>query len=340
MELIMIIVLIFINAILASSEIAFISLNKYSIEKDIRSKNKKAIKIKKILENSSSFLATIQIGITLAGFFASAFAAETYSVIIVEKLKFLNISEDILKLLVMFVITIILSYFTLIFGELVPKKIALIHPKKIAYLTVDIIYILGRVTYPFVWILTRSTNFFAQAFGIKEEPKEHITEEDIRLLIAESTDFGNIERAEQELIYNVFNFNDTKVMNIMKNIKDVVSIDVNMSNAQIFEIIRTYKYTRMPVYESNRDNIIGILHIKDILLRYSKEEKLIIRDILREPLYINEKEEIDNVFSSMKSNNSSFSIVTNTNKVIVGIVTLEDILEEIVGNIFDEHDKK
>lgn len=338
-QIILLVLLIFLNGVFAASEIAFLSVNKTKLNFDIKQGNKKAIKVKKLIDNPSSFLATIQIGITLAGFLASAFAAETFADEIVENLSNISISVSLLKTVIVIVITIILSYFTLVFGELVPKRIAMRYPEKIAYFMVGMISIIMKVTYPFVWVLTKSTNFISKLLGIKGEKENQITEEEIRLMIAEGRDSGAIEPQEGELIFNIFKFNDTDVEKVMTPIGKVVAIEKNISNTELRRIIKDNKYTRLPVYDNTINNIVGILNTKDIILSYAKNQKFLLKNILHKAYFVNEKDKIDDVFRNMQKSREAISIVLDENGNVTGIVTMEDALEEIVGNIFDEYDK-
>ncbi len=340
-ELLLLIVLIGINALFAASEIAFLSLNRNKVEKEAKNGNKKYIKIKKLLDNPSSFLATIQIGITLAGFLASAFAAETFADYIVAKLSYLDISVAVLETVTLIVITLILSYFTLVFGELVPKRIAMAHSDKIAKLMANSINILAKIAYPFVWILTRSTNFVCRLFSVKESDETKITEEDIKLMVAEGLNKGAIEKGEKELIDNIFKLNDTTIEDIMTKREDIVAVNVNDSSQNIINLIRKEKYTRMPVYYDEIDSIVGILNVKDIIVSYPsiKGKTLDIREIMRNPYFVNYSDNIDDVFKDMQEKRIAMAIVMNKKKV-VGVVTIEDMLEEIVGNIFDEYDNR
>ena len=338
-QIILLVLLILLNGVFAASEIAFLSVNKTKLNLDIKQGNKKAIKVKKLIDNPSSFLATIQIGITLAGFLASAFAAETFADKIVANLSNINISASLLKTVIVIVITIILSYFTLVFGELVPKRLSMRYPEKIAYFMVGMISIIMKVTYPFVWVLTKSTNFISKLLGIKGEKENQITEEEIRLMIAEGRDSGAIEPQEGELIFNIFKFNDTDVEKVMTPIGKVVAIEKNISNTELRRVIKDNKYTRLPVYDNTINNIVGILNTKDIILSYAKNQKFLLENILHKAYFVNEKDKIDDVFRNMQKSREAISIVLDENGNVTGIVTMEDALEEIVGNIFDEYDK-
>lgn len=337
-QILILVFLIFLNAMFASSELALLSLNKVKINKKAKEGDKKSIKIKKLMDNPSNFLATIQIGITLAGFLASAFAAETFSDDIIKYLGFLKISSDILKPIIVIIVTIVLSYFTLVFGELLPKRIAMLNPEKVSRLVVDVITVLMKITYPFVWILTRSTNILMKIFGVKDLKEEKMTEEEIKYIISSGKDTGVIEPNEKDLIFNIFNFNDTELKQIMTKKDDVIAVDINISNKDLISVIKTCKYTRLPVYIDNINNILGILNVKDIIINYNKNEKFDLKQVLRGPCFFYETDKVDDVFREMQRNRQSLGIVMKSDEEVAGIVTVEDAVEEIVGNIFDEYD--
>jgi len=340
-EIILLIILIAVNALFAASEIAFLSINRNKVEKEAVVGSKKWVKIKRLLDNPSSFLATIQIGITLAGFLASAFAAETFADYIVQNLTNADISEGVLKTIIVVIVTVILSYFTLVFGELVPKRVAMNSPEKIAKFMASSITILSKVAYPFVWILTKSTNAVCKLLGVKEKEEAEVTEEDIKLMVAEGLNKGTIEKGEKELIYNIFEFNDTTISQIMTKREDVIAVDINDNMQNIISTIRKHKYTRMPVYYDKLDNVIGVLNVKDIILSYfdNKDKKLDIKELMRDPYFVDNTDKIDDVFNDMQKKRIAMAIVMDKHNV-VGVVTIEDMLEEIVGNIFDEYDKE
>ncbi|MCX8074747.1 MAG: hemolysin family protein [Clostridia bacterium] len=339
-QVIVLFILIFINAIFASSEIAFLSINKAKLRKELKLNNKKAIKLKMLLDSPSGFLATIQIGITFAGFLASAFASESFSDIIVKNLSFFDISENILKSIVVILVTIILSYFTLVFGELVPKRISMAFPEKVAFLVVDFIYLLKKLTYPFVYILMQSTNFMTKILGVNSKKENRLNLEDIKLIISDGKDVGIIEDAEMDLIFNVFEFNDKEIYQIMTPKEEVFSISIDIDSKDLSEVMRKNKFTRIPIYSGEKENIIGILNVKDVIHFYTKSnEKFSLRELIRSPYFVCETEKIDGVFRDMQYKRQNMGIVRNGNNEFVGILTIEDMIEEIVGNIFDEYDQ-
>ena len=335
-SILVLIILIIINGIFSASELAFLSIDKFELSKEVSKKNKKAIKIQKIINEPSKFLSTIQIGITLAGFLASAFAADYFADYFLNIISIDFLSESTLKTLLVVLITIILSYFTLVFGELVPKKIALNNSLKIASLFVEIINVISIIFYPLIKILTWSTELICKIFKIKDK-KDSITEEDIKKMIILGKEEGVVEEKEKEYILNIFQFNDIEVKNIMTKKEDTILININDNLKENIAKIKKYKYTRFPVYENDTNNIIGILNVKDLILEHSTTEQINLRKILRPFIKFNYNEKIDDVFRYMQQTKNNISIIYD-NSNFIGIVTLEDAIEEIVGNIYDEFD--
>ena len=331
-NLLLLIILIAINGIFSASELASLKINKYELKNKIKIHDKKAIQINKILSDQSAFLSTIQISITLAGFLASAFAADYFADYFLQIINISFISSSTLRTILVIIITFILSYVTLIFGELVPKKIAINNPYKIACLFIGLISFVKTFFSPLIKLLTLSTNFICKIFKIKEN-EDKITEDEIKKIILLGNTEGVIEEKEKDYILNIFNFNDIEVEKIMTKKEDVVMIDINDDMKNILSTIKESKYTRFPVYDKNE--IIGILNVKDFILNYNELKDL--RSIVRTVNKYEYTEKIDDVFRMMQKNNESISLIYNK-KEMVGIVTIEDAIEEIVGNIFDEYD--
>ena len=339
-QMIILIILILFNAYFAATEIAFISLNDAKIEKNAKEGNKKSKQILKMLKSPSKFLATIQIGITLAGFLSSAFASDAFA----DKLApVLNswlpvIGLENWKGISIVIITIILSFFTLVLGELVPKRLAMKYYEKIAYLTIGPIRIISIITAPFVKILTTSTNMISKIFGVNEEEEEIVTEEEIRMMIAEGEEKGTIEQDEKQLLNNVFEFNDIIVSEAMTPRTDMYAININEDIKKVLDEIDEFKYSRIPVYDENIDDIKGILYIKDILKPLKNNENVDIKKLIREPYFVPESKDIDELFKEMQQNKMQMAIVIDEYGGTAGLITMEDIIEELVGNIFDEYD--
>lgn len=340
-QIIVLAILILINAFFAATEIAFISLNDAKIEKQAKEGNKKAKQIKKMLREPSKFLATIQIGITLAGFLSSAFAADAFADDLAPMLQnLMPLGLAAWRNISIILITIILSYFSLIFGELVPKRLAMRNSEKIAFGTIGIIRAISIITAPFVKLLTASTNGVSKLFGISGTDEETVTEEEIRMMVDVGEEKGSIKEEEKELINNVFEFNDKVVSEIMIHRKDIYAIDINSDIDNILKELDEYKYSRIPVYEENIDNIVGMLFIKDLLANVKKKEKVKISKIIREPYFVSENKPIDELFRDLQKNKHQLAIVLDEYGGTAGLVTMEDIIEELVGNIFDEYDEE
>lgn len=336
-KILILFLLIILNGIFSASEMAFVSLNKFELEDNIKKGNKKSRRIKKLLDNSSGFLATIQICITLAGFLSSAFAAETFAEDIVIAISpYLTISTSILETITIILVTLVLSYFTLVLGELLPKRIALAYPEKVSYLVVNIIYILEKILYPFVWLLTKSTSFICKIFKIKIDNEGKLTEKEIISIISKGKEDGIIDSTEKAMLLNIFKFDDTMAEKVMTIREKMIAVDTYISEKALLNVIRTCKYSRIPVYKDKLDNIVGILVVKDLIMQYSRESKFDIKKILREAYFVNFNDKVDEIFKEMQHSKHAMAIVKNGNRT-VGLITLEDAIEEILGNISDEY---
>ena len=339
-QILLLLILILVNAYFAASEMAFISLNDAKIERKAREGNKKAKQIEKMLDNPSKFLATIQIGITLAGFLSSAFASEAFADNLAPALNniFPMVSVETFKGISIVLITIILSFFTLVFGELVPKRLAMKYYEKIAYASIGIIRFISIIASPFVKILTKSTDVISKMFGISENEEEIVTEEEIKMMIDEGEEKGTIQLDEKEMINNIFEFNDITTSEVMTHRTDIFAIDINSNIEDILKELDDYKYSRVPVYNDTIDNIEGILFVKD-LLKYFRTKKVIkIKNIMREAYFVSENKPINELFKDLQKNKMQMAIVIDEYGGTAGLVTMEDLLEEIVVNIFDEDD--
>lgn len=303
--------------------------------------DKKSKQILKMLQNPSKFLATIQIGITLAGFLSSAFASEAFAdklaPILNEWIPVLSIS--VWKSIAIIGITLILSYFTLVFGELVPKRLAMKHYEKISYHSIGVIRFISTFTAPFVKLLTFSTTLISKLFGVTEEDEEIVTEEEIRMMIDQGEEKGTIEEDEKELLNNIFEFNDKVCSEVMIPRTDIFALDIHTKLDQSIDQIDTFKYSRVPIYEESIDNIQGILYAKDLLTKFAKKEKIVIKDLIRKAYFVPESKPIDELFKELQRNKMQIAIVLDEYGGTAGLITMEDILEEIVGNIFDEYDE-
>ncbi len=347
LQILLLFILILVNAFFAMSEIAIISLNDAKIDKMAEEGNKKAKQIKKLTENSSNFLSTIQIGVTLAGFLTSATAAQSFAVMLTDaiaKTAIINvIPRSVVSGISTVLITLLMSYFSLVLGELAPKKIAMQKPEKVSFAVVPVLLFVSKVAKPFVKILSFSTNAVVRLFGIDPNADEEVvTEEEIRMMVDVGQEKGVIEDVQKEMINNIFEFDDIDVADIMTHRTDMACVDVEDSLSEVISVAIKEGYSRIPVYEEDPDNVVGILYIKD-LLKYvgnTLPKHKGLKDIMRKAYYVPETKRCGALFSEMTEKRVQMAIVVDEYGGTAGIVTLEDILEAIVGNIQDEYDNE
>lgn len=338
-RLILILILTLVNAFFAASEMAIVSADRYRLTSKAEEGDIKAKLILDILNEPSKFLSSIQVGITFAGFFSSASAAISISKLLGDFLAKLSIpfAQD----LSFIVITLLLSYITLVFGELVPKRLALKNPEKFAMTVVKPISSFSKIMKPFVNFLSFSTNKILQLIGYNQENIEQkITIEEISSLIEVGHEQGVINPIERDMIKSVISFDNSKASEIMTPRTEVFMIDCDKNIKEYIDELLNLKYSRIPVYKEDIDNIIGILYLKDYLLEAYKHGfyDVDIMKILREPYFVPENKPIDELFIDMKRKKMHMAILIDEYGGFSGIVTMEDLIEEIVGDIDDEYD--
>lgn len=332
-------VLIIINAIFASAEIAVISMNDSKLAKLASTGDKRAVRLAKLTEQPARFLSTIQVGITLAGFLASAFAADNFSDLLVDWLISLGvaISPATLDTLAVIVITLILSYFTLVLGELVPKRVAMRKAEELALAISGLVYFVSVVFNPVVWLLTISTNSLLRLMGIDPYADDDvITEEEIRMMVDAGSERGAISRNEKDMIQNIFEFNDKNAADIMTHRTDVVILWMDESDEQWEQTILENRHSVYPVCEESPDNVIGILKAKDYFRVKDRSRNNIIDQALRPAYFVPETVRLDLLFRNMKNTRNHFAIVLDEYGGMSGIITMNDLLEEIVGDLEDD----
>lgn len=342
-EFVILLILIAANAFFAASEMSLISLNDNKIKLLADEGNKKATVVANLLKEPSKFLATIQIGITLAGFLASAFAAESFAGVFADLLyeAGVPIARGVLESIAVIVITLLLSYFTLVFGELVPKRFAMQRAEPIAMAAARPLKWLSVLTSPFVKLLTLSTNLFVRLLGgDPNADEEEVTEEEIRMMVDAGKERGTIQEAEKFMIHNIFDFDNKIVSDIMTHRTHITAIPKQAKMEELLRIIDEDKFTRYPVYEGALDNIVGILHVKELIAYIEDCDRLTfqLEDIIRKPYFVPESKRIDQLMREMQKKKVHMAIAIDEYGGTAGIVTMEDLIEEIVGNIFDEYD--
>ena len=340
LSILLVLFFVLVNAFFSGTEMAVISLNDAKMHKLAEDGDKKARRVIKFIDNPGNFLATIQVGVTLAGFLSSAFAANSFA----SRLALWADPASVhpwMESVWTVVITIVLSYFSLVLGELVPKRIAQNMPEKWAFAAAGIVKFFGALLRPFVWFLTKSTNFVLRLFRIDpNQTDKPVTEEEIRMMVDVGSESGNIEDTEKEMIENVFEFNDKEVSEIMTHRKKIVSLPIDADYDEVMRVAREEKFTRIPVYKDTIDDIIGILHIKDLIgiMPPTEEEPFKLEKFIREPLIVHETRKISSLFSEMKNCGMQMAVIVDEYGGTMGIATIEDMLEELVGNITDEFD--
>ncbi len=336
------IVLIFLNATFASAEIAVISMNETKLKMLASEGDTRAIKLTTLTQQPARFLATIQVAITLAGLLGSAFAAENFADPLVVWLLGIGvpISEGILKSISVFLITLILAYFSLVFGELVPKRIAMKKAESMALGMSGILTTVSVIFKPLVALLTISTNTILRMMGIDpNEDDDKVTEEEIRMLLAAGKEQGTIDTQENEMIQNIFEFNDTLVDEICTHRIDVVSLSLLDEMSEWEETIYNSRHTYYPVCKESTDDIIGVLDTKDYFRAKDKSMEYILENTVDKPYFIPESMKANVLFQNMKKLRVYFAIIIDEYGGMSGIITLHDLMEALVGDLYDQEEE-
>lgn len=343
-QLLLQLVLIAVNALFAATEIAVISLNETKVRRMAEGGDRKAAKMLRMVTEPTGFLSTIQICITLAGFLGSAFAADNFSDKLVNWLindcEVSGVSPSALDTISVIIITLVLSYFTLVLGELVPKRIAMKRPEGIARAVSGLMIGMTTVLRPVIWLLTVSTNGVLRLCGI--DPKdnaEEVSEEEIIMMLDEGEEAGSIESGEKELIKNVFSLNDTTAEDVMVHRSQVAFLKRDDARTTLLNEIAESGYSRFPVYGENIDDIVGILYAKTYLTAQSRGELCEMKDFLMPPRFVHASTHINRILLDMQREHAHMAVVVDDYGGVIGIITLEDILEELVGEIWDESDE-
>jgi len=329
-------VLIMLNAIFACAEIAVISTNERKMAKLAESGDKRAKRLVKLTSNSARFLATIQVAITLSGFLGSAFAAENFSEILVNAILSLgvSISAEVLDSIAVVLITVILSYFTLVFGELVPKQIAMRKAESLALGISGLISGISKIFAPLVSLLTASTNGVLRLFGIDPNAEgEKVSEEDIMMMVDEGNEDGTIDKEERERIQNVFAFDTLTVEGVIKHRTEVTMLDLADTSEEWLETIKETNYSHYPVCDGSPDSIVGVLRLKDYLWLEDRSKENIMANALTPAYFVADNGMASSLFQKMKKDKAQFAIALDAYGGVSGIVTLRSLVEELVGDL-------
>ncbi|MDO5101137.1 MAG: hemolysin family protein [Eubacteriales bacterium] len=339
--LLLIFILTVINGFLSCAEMATVSANKNKLSILADKGEKKAAAVLRLLQEPNHFLSTIQVGITLAGFFSSASAATGLSGRLGAYFADLGLAYS--HRLAVILITLILSYLTLVFGELVPKRIALHSPERIALFAVGPIRVLAIISRPFVRLLSASTNLVLRLLGMKHENiEEKVSEEEIRSMVEAGEENGVFREYEKEMIDSIFEFDDTLAREIMTSRTDVYAVDLEEPLIEYLDEMLATRHSRIPVYREEIDDIVGVLYVKDLFLEYRRVgswELVHIEKLLHKPFLVPETKNIDELFRELQQAKQYIAVLIDEYGGFAGIVTMEDLVEEVMGSIYDQDDE-
>lgn len=343
-QLLLNLILIAINAFFAATEIAVISVNEKKVRAQAEDGDKKAARLLKIVEDPTKFLSTIQVGITLAGFLSSAFAADSFGEMLASTIisGLDNPSASLVSLiqtLSVIIVTLILSYFTLVLGELVPKRVAMKNKEKLASSFCGVISVLTTILKPVIWFLSVSTNGVLRLIGIDPNEKdEAVSEEDIVTMLDAGADEGGLDENDVEYIKNVFKLDNLTAADVMTPRASVVAVPEDISDEELIKTIKEEGYSRIPVYEETIDKVVGILYAREYLLNH-ESPKFKLEDVMFSPKYVPETMHLDALLKEMQDTHNHIAIVVNEYGITSGVISMEDIIEELVGEIWDELDE-
>ena len=340
--LILQVVLIALNAIFASAEIAVISMNDTKLQKMAKEGDARAKRLVALTEQPTKFLSTIQVAITLAGLLGSAFAAENFAGALVTAIQGtgVGISAAVLETFAVFVITLILAYFNLVFGELVPKRVGMKKAEGLALGMSGMLTMVSKFFAPLVWLLTASTNGILKLLGINpEDEDEVVSEEEIYMMLEVGAEKGTIDREETEWIRNVFAFDDTSVDEVCTHRVDVTALGLEESDEEWKEIILQSRFTYYPVYREDQDDIVGVLNTKDYFRLEDKSRENILAKAVEKPYYVPETMKADVLFHNMKKERKHFAVVLDEYGGLSGVISMHDLMELLVGDL-DEDEKE
>ena len=340
-SLLLLFVLIGVNAFFAASEIAVISVNPNRMKKLSEEGNKKAALLLTITDEPANFLSTIQVGVTLSGFLASTVAADNFAVYFDRWLSFLPVNKSLLHGIVLVILNIILAYFSLVLGEITPKRVAMKYPDQLALKVVGFIWGLYKVCRPFIRLVSASTNGILRLLHIDpEDEEEAVTEEEIRLMVEAGEETGTIASDEKDMIEHIFEFDDMRVSEHMTHRTEVCAVEAGVSLPDLLNVVTEEKYSRIPVYEETIDNILGVINVKDLLPLAADpaQQQKTAKDLMRPILYVPETIHCSKLLKQFQEQRVHMAVVVDEYGGTEGIVTMEDLLESIVGNIEDEYD--
>lgn len=338
-QLLLQLILILVNAIFACAEIAVITINDSKLDRLASAGNKKAARLQSLTSQPSKFLATIQVGITLAGFLGSAFAAENFSGKLAGYFASAGspIPLETLETVSLIVVTLILSFFTLVLGELVPKRIAMKNAERLALAMSGLIYAISKIFAPLVWLLTKSTNGLLRLLRIDPNTNEEgVTEEEIRMMVDVGSEKGTIDADEKEIINNVFEFDDITAEEVMTHRVDVSILWLQEDAEAWDETINGSDHSRYPICDESKDDVVGVLYAKDYFRLSDRSRENVMKRAVRPAQFVPDSVRADILFRNMRARRNHFAVVLDEYGGMCGVVTINDLLEQLVGNLSDD----
>ena len=336
------VVLIGLNAVFASAEIAVISMNDTKLQKMAKEGDARAKRLVALTDQPTKFLSTIQVAITLAGLLGSAFAAENFAGALAAAIQGtgIGVSAAVLETFAVFLITLVLAYFNLVFGELVPKRVGMKKAEGLALGMSGMLTMVSRFFAPLVWLLTASTNGILKLLGIDpEDEDEVVSEEEIYMMLEVGAEKGTIDKEETEWIRNVFAFDDTAVEEVCTHRVDVTALGLEESDKEWEEIILQSRFTRYPLYREDQDDIVGVLNTKDYFRLKDKSRENVLAKAVEKPYYVPETMKADVLFRNMKKEKKHFAVVLDEYGGLSGVISMHDLMELLVGD-FNEEEKE
>jgi len=337
-SIISMIILVIISGVFAAAEIALVIVSDNKVNHDADLGNIRAIRIKKYTENPRSYMSTMQMLIILIALVNGAIALNTFSS---RVSNWFDNSLSFIEPLVIVISALIVLVFHVVFGQMIPRRLANKFPNQISYRIIGFISFMTKIMFPVVWLLESISGLLGRLFGLDPSDAERkMTEEEIRAIVEESGKMGNIDEEESEMIQNILDFSDTMVEEIMTHRTEISALNVRSTKSQVLAHVKNEQFTRYPVYEADIDHIVGILHVKD-LLKYidNSEEKFSTKALIRTPFFVPDSKKTSELFKEMQKQKTHLAVVLDEYGGTAGIVTIEDLIEEIVGNIFDEYDE-
>ena len=338
MEILIIAILIFFNGLFVAAEFSLVRVRRTRLEQLSDEGNRGARRVQKLVSQPARFLATIQVGLTFVGFLAATFAGASLVGGVADALRGIPVLASQAELIALLLVTALVSLFTIVFGELVPKALAYAYAERMAFLFAGPIDLLGRVLAPLVWFLTTVTQAITRLFGITDTQQEKLTAEELMILVERGGEQGVIEAEEQQMIGAVLELGEQRVHEVMVPRTDITALPVTRRSTRSSTRSCRRGHSRIPVYEESIDNVIGILYAKDLLPVLAKGEKFDLRALLRAPLFVPESISVDDLLHMLQRRKVHIAIVLDEYGGTAGLVTIEDLIEEIVGEIQDEYD--